>query len=86
MLNRVFRWDDTGVTYEADPRHAEIIISELGRASAHAVSMPRHEASSNVDCESLSASEATMCRALAARANYLAVDRADIHHSLKEIA
>ena len=28
ILNRVLRWTDKGLEYEADPRHAEIIVSE----------------------------------------------------------
>ena len=30
ILNRVVKWTRNGITYEADPRHAEIIIRELG--------------------------------------------------------
>ena len=28
ILNRTLRWGSDGIEYEADPRHAEIIISE----------------------------------------------------------
>ena len=31
------RWTEAGVTYEADPRHAEIMISELGLKDAKPV-------------------------------------------------
>jgi len=30
VLNRVIHWTPEGIEYEADQRHAEIIISELG--------------------------------------------------------
>ena len=30
ILNRVVEWDQEGITYEADQRHAEIIIREMG--------------------------------------------------------
>ena len=30
VLNRVLSWTATSNTYEADPRHAEIIIRDLG--------------------------------------------------------
>ena len=29
VLNRVLRWTEKGVTYEADPRHAEILVAGL---------------------------------------------------------
>ena len=30
VLNQVIRWEDTGITWEADPRHAEIMIEQMG--------------------------------------------------------
>ena len=30
MLNRELRWTKEGITWEADPRHAEIIVEQLG--------------------------------------------------------
>ena len=36
MLNRVVRWTVAGFEYEVDPRHAEIIIEQLGVGSAAA--------------------------------------------------
>ena len=30
ILNRVVQWDDSGIKYEADQRHAEIIVKRLG--------------------------------------------------------
>ncbi len=30
ILNRVVHWESEGIRYEADHRHAEIIIRELG--------------------------------------------------------
>ena len=29
VLNRVLRWTETGIAYEADPRHAEILVAGL---------------------------------------------------------
>ena len=29
VLNRVLRWTDKGIEYEADPRHVEIILKQL---------------------------------------------------------
>ena len=33
ILNRVVHWAPTGIEYEEDQRHAEIIVKELGLAS-----------------------------------------------------
>ena len=40
-LNKLVRWvDGVGVELEADPRHAELIISELGLTEAIPVATP----------------------------------------------
>jgi hypothetical protein len=39
ILNRVLRWTEAGIKYEADPRHAEILAREVG-ASGPAVRTP----------------------------------------------
>ena len=39
ILNRVLRWTDEGILYEADPRHAEILAREVG-ANGCAVRTP----------------------------------------------
>ena len=31
VLNRVVTWTDDGITYEADQRHAEILVRQFGR-------------------------------------------------------
>ena len=40
MLNRVLTWGSDGIMYEADQRHADIVISELGLKDAKLVSTP----------------------------------------------
>ena len=40
VFNRVLTWTATGITYEADPRHAEIIIRELGLETCKPVTTP----------------------------------------------
>ena len=94
--------DRPGVTYKADPRHAEIMIRELGLEPCRPVTTPgaREDVAkpSSVvvssswgltnagDGEPLASPEATRFRALTAPANYLAQDRADIHFAVKELA
>jgi len=88
ILNRVVRWTPEGLTYEADQRHAEIIVEELGLQASNAVKTPgvkdRAGEERGYD-KPLSPPWATKFRALAARANYLAQDRPDIGYACKEI-
>ena len=30
VLNRVIRWEETGITWERDPRHVKIMIEKMG--------------------------------------------------------
>ena len=90
VLNRVIRWTDDGVEYEADPRKVEKLLEELEldgdgvngvvtpglKAQAHQVQGEKE----------LPESEHTRFRALAARANFLAADRPDgVMFAAKEI-
>jgi hypothetical protein len=40
VLNRVLTWNSWGLGYEADPRHAEIVLQELGMEEAKSVTTP----------------------------------------------
>ena len=40
ILNRIVRWTSSGFEYEADLRHADLIIKELGLEEAKEVSLP----------------------------------------------
>ena len=40
MLNRVIKRDDHGFTLEADPRHAEIVVRDIGLVGAKASKLP----------------------------------------------
>lgn len=89
VLNRVITWEDEGISYEADPRHVEIMIEELGLQSCVAVGTPGTSAEGRTkqdDDAALTEADETRYRALVARANYLAPDRADIVFAVKELA
>ena len=98
ILNRVIRWADSGILLEADPRHAEIIIEhyglEVSKASKVLGSKPVKKESEETDEEEeddemdieLGPREAYEHRSVAARLNYLAVDRVDIQFATKELA
>ena len=40
VLNRILTWKSDGISYEADPRHAEIVVKELGLTEAKGVVTP----------------------------------------------
>jgi hypothetical protein len=89
ILGRILRWGSTALTYEADPKHAELLIKGLGlEVDSAGVQMPcsvEHYALDGMESEALSREESSMYRQLAARANYLAQDRPDLQFAVKEL-
>ena len=87
ILSRVVHWTEEGIEYEADQRHAEVIVNglELGRG-VKSVSTPGCKRDITAEDEiSLPREKATVYRALVARGNYLAQDRSDIGFAVKEL-
>eukprot|EP00969_Alexandrium_andersonii_P206501 9123107-Alexandrium_andersonii.AAC.1 len=81
VLDRIAFWTDEGVRHEADQRHAELIVKGLGmKGDSKGGVTPGIGATQEDegDGEELDPEEATRCRALAARANYLAQDRPNV--------
>ena len=90
VLNRVLTWTPDGLTYEADQRHADLIVQALGLEKAQPVCTPGIRNSDKViepgDEMTLNAADSTKYRAAVARANYLAADRSDIAYAVKELS
>ena len=88
ILNRIIEWTREGLWYEADQRHAEIIVKEMGLEEGKVKSevpgdkLPVQEE----DDDALPDGQTKAHQALTARANYLAQDRSDIQFSVKELA
>ena len=40
VLNKVIRWEATGITWEPDPSHVEIIIDQMGLKGAKLLKIP----------------------------------------------
>ena len=86
MLSRVLRWEAWGIAYEADPRHAELLVRALGdRAQPRTTPGAKSGGGDHFDTESLPWDEARLFRACAARANYLGLDRTDVAFASKEL-
>ena len=90
ILNRIAEWREDSIRYEADQRHAELIVKHLGLGggNAKAVTTPGQKRTKEEegDEEELASAEATKYRALTARAMFLAQDRTDIGFAVKELS
>jgi len=89
LLNRILAWEDDGIRYEADQRHAEILINTLKLEDANGVNTPGTKNSNDENDEEddyLKADEATVFRACVARCNFLGLDRPDVQYAAKEIS
>merc|ERR1712051_420417 len=86
ILNRIIRVNSEGWEYEADQRHADMVIKELGLSKAKVTKTPGEDEPGwkMADGErKLDRNLVTKFRALAARLNYLALDRTDIQYAVK---
>ena len=85
ILNRIVEWTEAGIQYEADPRHVDLIIEELGLERANGSDVTGTKEEADGDDAELSPAEAYRYRSVAARLNFLAADRVDIQFASKEI-
>ncbi len=89
-LNRIITWTFTGITYEHDPKHIDVVKEEMGMRQAKGVDTPgvRHNETEDElnSFEGLTGQSATRYRRVAAILNYAAQDRPDIGFAVKEVA
>ena len=88
MLNRIIRVTEEGWEYEADQRHVDLIVGALGLTEANSAKTPcedEKEWGREENEELLEPTEATRYRGIAARCNYLSVDRPDMMFATKEV-
>ncbi len=86
-LNRIIRWCNDRVEYEADPRQLERLVAECGLEGAKPVATPGVKATFKELEEDVPLPQElhTPFRGAAARGNYLAADRIDGMFACKEI-
>ena len=86
LLNRIITWTDEGIEIEADQRHVDIAIKQLGLEKAKAVSTAgvKEKEEEEGDGEELEREEARLYRGVAARFNFLSIDRPEIQYATKE--
>ena len=87
ILNRVIEWTEEGIRYDADQRHAEIMVRDMGlNVTSKSHTTPgTNEKGKEVKDERLSPEMTSRYRAWVARANYLSQDRSDIAYATKEL-
>ena len=91
ILNRTLTWTKEEICYEADQRHADIVIKELGLEGSKSLSTPgapetAEDLKEREKSPKLSPKESTSYRAISARLNYLSLDRSDIQFATKSIS
>ena len=90
VLNRVVTWDERGLRYEADQRHVEILVNQLGLGESKSLATPgdKNEVENlgEEGDEQLGEEQVRNYRACVARANYVTQDRTDIGFSVKELS
>ena len=93
VLNRLVRFDEKSGTifYEADPRHAEIIVQELGMEKCKPVKSPNEKITAEALAKRMELSEVEpdrvrQYRSLTMRAGFLAQDRPDLSETVKCLA
>ena len=85
MLNRIIEWNISGISMEADQRHVEIILKQLGMESCKGGDIVGVRPTlSEVEVE-MSPQDVTRFRSLAARCNRLAADRLDMQFACNEV-
>ena len=89
VLNRTIRATKNGWEFEADQRHAEVIVNSLNLQESKPVATPGEhrpwEEEEKLGNEILEEARATEYRAVGARGNYLSQDRPDLQYAVKEI-
>lgn len=88
FLNRIIRCGKDDWRLEADPRHAELIVEQLGVGNLRAAATPGVDGREELDNEedvAIEGADATRFRGVAARCKYLAFDRPDIKFATKEV-
>ena len=86
VLNRIIRCTEAGWEIEADPRHAELVVEQLG-IEDEGVSTPGVSGTDEEDEDgdvSLEGEDITRYRGVTARCNYMAADRPDCVFATKE--
>ena len=95
FLNRKLSWSTEGILYEADPKHTEIVMKDVGMEGAKEVATPTvsqemrelaavlDENGEIAEDEYMDEEESRNYRSVGASMNYLALDRTDLQQACR---
>ena len=82
----MFEWSNDGIKIEADQRHAEIKVRDLGfKEGSKSLSTPG-EKPKEINMAELDPVRSTKYRAAVASGNYMSKDRSDVQYAIKELS
>ena len=85
VLNRCVSYNDSGLTWEADPQHTELAVAELDLQAARSQTSPGGiKPNTPLDQEELEPDGQKAYHSVSARLSHLASDRPDIAYACKE--
>ena len=85
VLGRNIEWKEHGVDVEADPRHVELILKEMGLEECKGSAVVGRTRLDDDEEGKLLPQDARRFRSMAARCNFIAADRIDIQFECKEV-
>ena len=85
IFNRILEWKSDRITFEADPRHVDMIIKGMGLVNGKGSDVVGSDVKQSECEEELCKEDAFKFRSLAARCNFLSLDRLDLQYACKEI-
>jgi len=90
ILGRIVKWNEDGISYEADPKHRRLILEYFGldEGSRPLSTNGERDCSKDEDWqqEKLTGKETTEFRGLAARMNFLGLDSPDLQFPVKQVS
>ena len=87
VLNRLVTWTHEGIEMEADPRHVDLVLEQLGLEKGVSVTTPLVKVKDeDMDKTPLGTAEAALYRSIAMRIGYLSMDRPDLLRIVRELA
>ena len=87
VFNRTVTYTISDIEYEPDPRHAELIVGDLGLENCNSVATPsENEEIKEGESEELCEEESSRYKSTDTRANYLSALRPEIQYATKECA
>ena len=76
-LSRRLCWRGTGISYQHDPRHVDVLVESLGLENGHTVQIPKIDDVKDENPVWLNSEQISRYRSHAARSSFVSQDTAD---------